>query len=617
MSQAGQRAERLPRSEETWQIARLRLPLWIDQDDDSPPFRPWCVVGLRLPSNFFVREQTFVDEAPPAEQVAEALEDAATQMRVLPLRLQVAEAGLADDLRPLLSRHGIQVEPAESLPELNEAVDSRVQSFFLNDPGLLAGDGVTLEQVASFAEAAASFARAEPWRHLEEWDRIEIESPGTGPAPSAIVLGSTDEERGILFLSETPDARSEGPWLVVYAPPWEVSTQDLYTWERHGLALAGEDLHPLVSSPAGSGLRPDAGLLDRLEAFLRAIAVSTEDEMDSGRWEKTVETARGPVHMVLSLPDLLHPPVPDWSDDFEDLPDEEWLDERLPDEDEKELARAGEPGDEAAPAIPDSPESAAWKLVEQAWKTVGRRRVALARQALAIWPDCVDALILLAGREPDPERSLAMYSRAVEVAERALDPLLLETHAGGVWAFHEARPYLRARFGLVQALLAVDRCDEAVFHLEELLRLDSADHVGARRRLVDILLLLERDREAARLLDACPDEILAHSVYSRTLLAFRREGDSPGARNCLTLALSRNRFVPEYLLTDEMPPIPTMPLCRPGGRSEAFLYGISSSAVWDSTPGALDWLRERLSRRRKPGRRSGKPGNRKKKKGRR
>ncbi|MGO9961447.1 MAG: hypothetical protein ACLP50_36650, partial [Solirubrobacteraceae bacterium] len=34
-------------------------------------------------------------------------------------------------------------------------------------------------------------------------------------------------------------------------------------------------------------------------------------------------------------------------------------------------------------------------LVYEAWEAAGERRVALAREALALWPDCADAYVLL------------------------------------------------------------------------------------------------------------------------------------------------------------------------------------------------------------------------------
>jgi tetratricopeptide (TPR) repeat protein len=494
------------------------------------------------------------------------------------------------------------------------AAPALVRALFKRNPGLLAGEGVTLDQVVSFAEAAASFARAEPWWHLdEEADLIHVEAPEAGWMLFAFVLGSAGMERGVLVLPEPREPRemadedeldetsAEEPWLLRYVASSMIPAQDLYLWERHGLALAGkdsednsEDKYPLVSTPREDNRLPDTQILDRFETILRALAVTTEDEMDSGLWEKTVETGRGPVRLVLSLPDLLYPSEPDWDDELEDVLEE------VPE----------------SPETPETPEITAQVLADQAWDATGRRRVALARRALALWPYCVDAWILLAERERDPERSVSLYSRAMEAAERALDPLLFEKHAGDFWEIPETRPYMQARLGLAEALWEAGRCEEAVEHFQELLRLNPMNDQGVRNRLVDALLLLDRDREAARILDAHPDEILAHSLYSRTLLAFRREGDSPGARNCLTLALARNRFVPEYLVADGLLAEEVLPLLlRLGDRSEAVAYAVAAYEVWESTPGALGWLRDRVSTRRKARSRGGKP--RKKRKGRR
>lgn len=478
--------------------------------------------------------------------------------------------------------------------------------------GLLSGDGVTLEQVSSLAEAAASFARAEPWRHLEEEDLIHVEAPSTGPFRFASILGSISQERGILLLSEprkTGATEIEELWMLQYLDARTIPSSDLVLWERHGLALAGENDYPWLSNPRDESRRPDAGLLDRVEAVLRALAVTAEDELDSGRWEKTVETSRGAVRVVLCLPDLLNPPEPEWDDrvdalaeEAEEAEKEGWPEDFRLEELETEPATLGARSEEAeAEESAAAPEFEARILAVEAWATLGRRRVALARRALALWPDCAEAWCLLADRERNPERAVILYSRALETAGRGLDPFFLEIHADELWEMTETRPYMRARLGLAESLWEVDRREEAVAHFQELLRLDPMDAQGVRCRLVDDLLLLCRDDEAARVLAAYPDDAIVHSLYSRALLAFRREGDSPEARDGLSLALARNRFVPDYLLIDDLvldedaPPLP-----HPGDRSEAVSYAVAAHQVWERTPGALDWLRERVAERRNP-----------------
>ncbi len=156
---------------------------------------------------------------------------------------------------------------------------------------------------------------------------------------------------------------------------------------------------------------------------------------------------------------------------------------------------------------------------------------------------------------------------------------------------------MRARYGLAEVLWDAGLREEAVEHFQELLRLNPEDHQGVRYHLAQILLTLRRHDELGRLLDAYPEEDSAEWAYTRTLLAFRRQGDSPGSRACLTLAVRRNRFVPSLLPAwSEFPPAPRL-LEEPGSRWEAVSYASSAGELWEETPGALGWLLERaLSR---------------------
>ncbi len=85
-------------------------------------------------------------------------------------------------------------------------------------------------------------------------------------------------------------------------------------------------------------------------------------------------------------------------------------------------------------------------------------------------------------------------------------------------------------------------------------------------------------------------------MYSKALLAFRRQGDTPDARSFLIAALKRNKFVPAYLL-DEMP-LPEQPpdYFSLGDASEAIVYAGANLTAWKSTPGAVTWVREAVKK---------------------
>src|SRR6185437_10219062 len=181
----------------------------------------------------------------------------------------------------------------------------------------------------------------------------------------------------------------------------------------------------------------------------------------------------------------------------------------------------------------DTPLSQAQKLVDEAYSAPdGAAQVALARRALEISPDCTDAYVLLAENAGSRKEALELFRKGVEVGTRVLGPATFEQAAGSFWGLLETRPFMRAKLGLADTLWTLGRRPEAVEQLEELLRLNPNDNQGVRYSLAAWLLNLDRDDDLERLLDRF-DEDSAAWAYTRALLAFRREGDSPEARKLL------------------------------------------------------------------------------------
>lgn len=81
-------------------------------------------------------------------------------------------------------------------------------------------------------------------------------------------------------------------------------------------------------------------------------------------------------------------------------------------------------------------------------ETNERWRVQLAKEALAVCPDCADACILLAEHARSRKEALRLYEQGVAAGERALGPKAFQDEVGGFWGVIETRPYMRARLGL-------------------------------------------------------------------------------------------------------------------------------------------------------------------------
>jgi tetratricopeptide (TPR) repeat protein len=137
-------------------------------------------------------------------------------------------------------------------------------------------------------------------------------------------------------------------------------------------------------------------------------------------------------------------------------------------------------------------------------ETTGKRRLDLARRALAISPDCADAHVLLAEATEDPHEARRLYEQGVQAGERALGPEMFERDAGHFWGILETRPYMRARQGLAEVLWHLGERQAAIAHLQDMLRLNPKDNQGLRYTLANWLLAVGDDAALGRLLAQYP-----------------------------------------------------------------------------------------------------------------
>jgi tetratricopeptide (TPR) repeat protein len=248
----------------------------------------------------------------------------------------------------------------------------------------------------------------------------------------------------------------------------------------------------------------------------------------------------------------------------------------------------------------DTPLGKAQALMYRAFEEPDeQKRIQLARDALAIGPDCADAYVLLAEHSTSRKEALRLYEQGVAAGERALRPEAFQRDVGHFWGLLETRPYMRARLGLAHALWTAGRRDEAVAQLQDMLRLNPGDNQGVRYTLAGFLLFLDRDDDLDRLLQQYPDEGSAAWAYTKALLAFRRHGDTAEARQSLKEARKTNQHVPAYLLGEKFPPTELPGYYSPGDESEALNYIGSFLAAWKCTPGAVAWLRENATVKKK------------------
>jgi len=234
----------------------------------------------------------------------------------------------------------------------------------------------------------------------------------------------------------------------------------------------------------------------------------------------------------------------------------------------------------------------AQELIYDAWEApTKKRRVALARKALKISPDCADAYLLLAETEAtSADEVINFYRKGVEAGERAIGKKAFKNDVGHFWGILETRPYMRARAGLAECLREMGKTEEAVDHYWDMLRLNPNDNQGVRDLLMPCLIELGRDQDAEKLFKQYRNDGMAVWLYSRVLLDFRKHGDSAVSCKSLKTALKENRHVPDYLLGRKKLPRYLPDYYGFGDENEAVFYAYGSREAWKATPGALEWL---------------------------
>jgi tetratricopeptide (TPR) repeat protein len=611
---------------ETWQGGLVRLPVWIGRER---PYRPQGAVWVSLGTGrITVRPAREHEESDPMFAVDElvrfGLQPKLAGCR--PVRVEVADETLARALRQVFPEAELAITVRPDLPMVDRALEQ-----FLEDtgapPGALSGRGVTVDKMRRFAEAAARFYRAAPWRHLTSDDLIRVEAPSAGAGLSlVVVLGAGGEVFGLSFLQSLEqfelisagagpaEVSPRGAWAVYFDAPWHIPPLDVGLWERERLPLAGDAAYPWAVriEPGGRASRPDADLLAYFEGVLAALAATTEAELDGGRWTKAVETAEGTTRFTFALPDLLgelpaRPAALRRAPDpraFERITAEigRLLESReFADLDEVNAALRqfeGVPFDRIASTASTQLERAQ-DLVYQAFDARGRRQLKLVREALALSADCADAYVLLAERASDPEEARRLYAEGVAAGERTLPAAwFARPEEGCFWSNVRTRPYMRARAGLARTLARLGRRGEAIAHYRELVRLNPDDNQGVRYELLRLLIEEGRAAEIQELRELYDED---PSPLWQLAVAFHswRSGDEKDARMRVRRAVRDNRHLVASLAGDRKDDGARIDTYEAGTPEEAIVCARELGGLWRSDPRALEWLRQFRVRRRR------------------
>ena len=486
----------------------------------------------------------------------------------------------------------IEVAQASDLPTLDDLA-SHLASHLAgggengNDPlSILAASELTMEQIIDYGHAAAEFHKSAPWNVLSDVDLISIVSPEAGLGLGhATILGGAGLEFGLGFFSDPAqhDAAQSGAsheeimnrpdpiWFFSYTERGERDHRHINReWSNLGLPLDSESAYPLFLCrlPDGRPQKPGPGELNFLAGLLRALARSTVDQMDTGRWSVTVPTLGGDVEYRLELPYVLKPL---------DLSDRvRW---NIPLDSRRNYC------------------------LPEAHDAVGYYRQVLARRALRENPDSVDALALLAEETGDLARQLELCHQTITTGRRVLPLEAWATNHTDLVEVPQARSYLRTLALAVDLLKEAGDGGQILEYGLEFLRLHPHDTGNLRHIVLPELLVTGRNEEARALLDNWPGleedeeappledtdfmtgngDLLLLDVAG--ILLDLRDGVPANEMTKRVEEITKvNRYLWPLLTKGKQPPGTSKQSFALGGGLVASFIGMILKEAWDQTP---------------------------------
>lgn len=537
-----------------------------------------------------------------------------------PARIECNDRELADGLSDLLRDSGTSASFVAEMPEWNALLQDLRKHFRSAELPLpsLKDAGCSERQIREFANAAAAFYRAGLWDYLDDVDLIKIESPRPPRyLKNAVVLGSASKTYGLGFFEDAQDhydmMAHQGDldevtlFSLTFDTPDEVPSADIQVWRELDLPLeTGEAFPSMNFFSKEKSRRPTARELNFATVLLKALAVTTEEDIDSGRWTKSVELLGESKECVLSIPNLIDPPdraewmrrglMPEQRGNervfklVQQFIEEHGSEMSLDELNAAMTAKFTGPIDDFDYPM-DTPADRAEALCHKAIDTFGRRRIQLAKQALDEDPTHVEANVLLAESTRSSQRRLDLFRRAVEMGRTQLGPTT-EEGAGRFWGHPDTRPFMRACHGLAATLREAGQPNEAIAQYQEMLRLNPEDNQSVRYEIIPLLLMHDREAEAVKLLERyCEETAFWH--YMKSLIEFRFTGRSPKSKKALRSAFQANKHVVPLMQSDDPPLLPDSYAL--GSPEEAAICVRGMVEVWSETEGYVEWMLQQYS----------------------
>ncbi len=187
-------------------------------------------------------------------------------------------------------------------------------------------------------------------------------------------------------------------------------------------------------------------------------------------------------------------------------------------------------------------------LFEAYDEPVKSKAIKLAKQALKINPDNIDAQNFITKFETNTIKKLGKYKETLDKEHAKLEKenFFNKENIGIFWGLIETRPYMRTKHSYMLTLMELGRYTEAIKQGEELLKLCESDNQGIRYLIMGLYAVLERFEDCKKIYNKFSDA----STFMLFPLAvmYYKKGDYRKCKKVLKEIQEHNEYLLDYLI---------------------------------------------------------------------
>lgn len=222
-------------------------------------------------------------------------------------------------------------------------------------------------------------------------------------------------------------------------------------------------------------------------------------------------------------------------------------------------------------------------IVNDAWDAKSpAARVKLARKALSIDLNAIDAYNILGIYAPTVAEKIALFGAAVDVGGELFAPLL-ESEDMAWWGFMGTRPWMRAQQNLGLAFIEAGDTDYAIEVFEQLLLLNPNDNQGIRYLLLQLFAETGNEDDCKALFDIYPDDGSVEFPATRLLFELSRPKPRKNLGKLFEDVRAANAFVLPMLklaASGKWPPRDQSDYVALGSQEQAAIYLTEFKPAW-------------------------------------